>query len=110
MMVQGLCSAVNLWSVPDVPLEDKDEGWFKQREASVLRYKEKRQNRLFAKRIRYQVRKLNAEKRPRVKVFESNPLHYYDYIPSNSIPSSTRECEERYNDIVGKVRSERPRG
>lgn len=39
-----------------------------QREASVLRYKEKRQNRLFSKRIRYQVRKLNAEKRPRVKV------------------------------------------
>lgn len=38
-----------------------------QREASVLRYKEKRQNRLFSKRIRYQVRKLNAEKRPREK-------------------------------------------
>ncbi|KAL6521798.1 hypothetical protein OROGR_018367 [Orobanche gracilis] len=38
-----------------------------QREASVLRYKEKRQNRLFSKKIRYQVRKLNAEKRPRLK-------------------------------------------
>ncbi|KAG9132225.1 hypothetical protein Leryth_017075 [Lithospermum erythrorhizon] len=38
-----------------------------QRQASIRRYKEKRQNRLFAKRIRYQVRKLNAEKRPRVK-------------------------------------------
>ncbi|VFQ91865.1 unnamed protein product [Cuscuta campestris] len=38
-----------------------------QRAASVLRYKEKRQNRLFSKTIRYQVRKLNAEKRPRVK-------------------------------------------
>ncbi|XP_019183452.1 PREDICTED: uncharacterized protein LOC109178283 isoform X2 [Ipomoea nil] len=37
------------------------------RAASVLRYKEKRQNRLFSKTIRYQVRKLNAEKRPRVK-------------------------------------------
>ncbi|KAL6978247.1 hypothetical protein U1Q18_041039 [Sarracenia purpurea var. burkii] len=37
------------------------------REASVLRYKEKRQNRLFSKRIRYQVRKINAEKRPRLK-------------------------------------------
>uniref|UniRef100_A0A7C9FCB8 CCT domain-containing protein n=1 Tax=Opuntia streptacantha TaxID=393608 RepID=A0A7C9FCB8_OPUST len=37
------------------------------REASVLRYKEKRQSRLFAKRIRYEVRKLNAEKRPRIK-------------------------------------------
>ncbi|GFP94093.1 zinc finger protein constans-like 7 [Phtheirospermum japonicum] len=38
-----------------------------QREASVLRYKEKRQNRLFSRKIRYQVRKLNAEKRPRLK-------------------------------------------
>lgn len=38
-----------------------------QRQASVLRYKEKRQNRLFSKRIRYEVRKLNAEKRPRMK-------------------------------------------
>ncbi|KAL6507287.1 hypothetical protein OROGR_023482 [Orobanche gracilis] len=38
-----------------------------QREASVLRYKEKRRNRLFSKKIRYQVRKLNAEKRPRLK-------------------------------------------
>ena len=39
-----------------------------QRQASVLRYKEKRQSRLFSKRIRYEVRKLNAEKRPRMKV------------------------------------------
>lgn len=39
-----------------------------KREASVLRYKEKRQNRLFSKKIRYEVRKLNAEKRPRIKV------------------------------------------
>lgn len=38
------------------------------REASVQRYKEKRRNRLFAKTIRYEVRKLNAEKRPRIKV------------------------------------------
>lgn len=39
-----------------------------RREASVLRYKEKRQSRLFSKKIRYQVRKLNADKRPRFKV------------------------------------------
>ncbi|KAK4392929.1 protein CHLOROPLAST IMPORT APPARATUS 2 [Sesamum angolense] len=38
-----------------------------KREASVLRYKEKRQKRLFSKKIRYQVRKINAEKRPRLK-------------------------------------------
>ncbi|CAB4269247.1 unnamed protein product [Prunus armeniaca] len=38
-----------------------------RREASVLRYREKRQSRLFSKKIRYQVRKLNADKRPRLK-------------------------------------------
>ncbi|KAF2316533.1 hypothetical protein GH714_041874 [Hevea brasiliensis] len=50
------------WTVPDIKSGEK----LGQREASVLRYKEK-QTRLFAKRIRYQVRKLNAEKRPRLK-------------------------------------------
>ncbi|KAM7471135.1 hypothetical protein LguiA_009318 [Lonicera macranthoides] len=37
------------------------------REARVTRYREKRRNRLFSKKIRYEVRKLNAEKRPRMK-------------------------------------------
>ncbi|CAA7027302.1 unnamed protein product [Microthlaspi erraticum] len=37
------------------------------REARVSRYREKRRTRLFSKRIRYEVRKLNAEKRPRMK-------------------------------------------
>lgn len=37
------------------------------REARVLRYKEKRRTRLFSKKIRYEVRRLNAEKRPRMK-------------------------------------------
>ncbi|XP_051147509.1 zinc finger protein CONSTANS-LIKE 16 [Andrographis paniculata] len=38
-----------------------------EREARVLRYREKKRMRLFSKKIRYQVRKLNAEKRPRMK-------------------------------------------
>lgn len=37
------------------------------RGARVLRYREKRKTRLFSKKIRYEVRKLNAEKRPRLK-------------------------------------------
>ncbi|KAK1261932.1 Zinc finger protein CONSTANS-LIKE 1 [Acorus gramineus] len=37
------------------------------REARVLRYKEKKKRRRFEKQIRYQSRKLYAEKRPRVK-------------------------------------------
>uniref|UniRef100_A0A7N0TR26 CCT domain-containing protein n=1 Tax=Kalanchoe fedtschenkoi TaxID=63787 RepID=A0A7N0TR26_KALFE len=50
-------------------LEEEELKWKmgRIREASLLRYKEKRQNRLFSKRIRYEVRKLNAEKRPRIK-------------------------------------------
>ncbi|CAI9767287.1 unnamed protein product [Fraxinus pennsylvanica] len=35
--------------------------------AKVSRYREKRRMRLFSKKIRYEVRKLNAEKRPRMK-------------------------------------------
>lgn len=42
------------------------------REASVLRYKEKRRTRLFSKKIRYQVRKINADRRPRMKVRSKN--------------------------------------
>ncbi|GLT42180.1 hypothetical protein SLA2020_161970 [Shorea laevis] len=38
-----------------------------EREARVSRYREKRRTRLFSKKIRYEVRKLNAEKRPRMK-------------------------------------------
>ena len=38
------------------------------REARVSRYREKRRStRLFSKKIRYEVRKLDAEKRPRLK-------------------------------------------
>ncbi|KAH7431868.1 hypothetical protein KP509_08G070500 [Ceratopteris richardii] len=37
------------------------------RKQSVLRYREKRRTRLFSKKIRYEVRRLNAEKRPRMK-------------------------------------------
>ncbi|KAJ6985054.1 hypothetical protein NC653_023134 [Populus alba x Populus x berolinensis] len=48
----------------EVPVMEEDR---RRREASVLRYKEKRQTRLFSKKIRYQVRKLNADKRPRLK-------------------------------------------
>lgn len=37
------------------------------REASVMRYKEKRSSRLYSKEIRYQIRKVNADRRPRIK-------------------------------------------
>ncbi|KAI4305406.1 hypothetical protein L6164_028774 [Bauhinia variegata] len=48
----------------EVPISEEEKA---RREASVLRYREKRQSRLFSKKIRYQVRKLNADKRPRIK-------------------------------------------
>ncbi|WZZ56721.1 hypothetical protein YC2023_056828 [Brassica napus] len=50
----------------EVPVMDEERNT--RREASVLRYKEKRQSRLFSKKIRYEVRKFNADKRPRFKV------------------------------------------
>lgn len=65
------------WSVPDegsstaattTTTTAEDGGGPEQRAARVLRYKEKRQSRVVSKRIRYEVRKLNAEKRPRIKV------------------------------------------
>lgn len=65
-----------MWTVPENTVGNKrvkeeheleEELKIRHREASVLRYKEKRQNRLFSKRIRYEVRKINAEKRPRMK-------------------------------------------
>uniref|UniRef100_A0A0E0QDQ0 CCT domain-containing protein n=1 Tax=Oryza rufipogon TaxID=4529 RepID=A0A0E0QDQ0_ORYRU len=44
------------------------------RAEKVRRYKEKRQGRLFAKRIRYEVRRLNAVKRPRLKLEQMLPV------------------------------------
>lgn len=76
MLLDAWGNSGNLFSVPELTGnvssfkvdELGKEGWSKEhREASVLRYKQKRQNRLFSKRIRYEVRKLNAEKRPRMK-------------------------------------------
>lgn len=52
----------------EVPVMEEEQGTtLSRRQASVMRYKEKRQSRLFSKKIRYQVRKLNADKRPRIK-------------------------------------------
>nr|CAB3479808.1 unnamed protein product [Digitaria exilis] len=48
------------WSAPEASPTGRAE--------KVRRYKEKRRNRLFAKRIRYEVRRVNAVKRPRFKV------------------------------------------
>ncbi|OUZ99167.1 CCT domain [Macleaya cordata] len=57
-------SMANNTFMGEVPVMEEEKT---RREAKVLRYKEKRQSRLFSKKIRYQVRKLNAEKRPRLK-------------------------------------------
>ncbi|OAY58920.1 zinc finger protein CONSTANS-LIKE 7 [Manihot esculenta] len=58
------CFPNNAYYMGEVPVMEEERT---RREASVLRYKEKRQTRLFSKKIRYQVRKLNADKRPRLK-------------------------------------------
>ncbi|KAL8266414.1 hypothetical protein R6Q59_003758 [Mikania micrantha] len=79
---QDNCGNGGPWIVPDMTRAENNgvsrgddalptgdsSAMMHNREASVQRYKEKRRNRLFAKTIRYEVRKLNAEKRPRIKV------------------------------------------
>ncbi|RLN03848.1 uncharacterized protein C2845_PM13G01610 [Panicum miliaceum] len=55
-------AAACAWSAPEMPPAGPE------RAEKVRRYKEKRRNRLFAKRIRYEVRRVNAVKRPRFKV------------------------------------------
>ncbi|XP_047969340.1 zinc finger protein CONSTANS-LIKE 16 [Salvia hispanica] len=54
------------------------------REARVSRYREKRRTRLFSKKIRYEVRKLNAEKRPRMK---GRFVKRTSFLQANSIPN-----------------------
>ncbi|CAM6040786.1 unnamed protein product, partial [Sphagnum compactum] len=53
--------------VPNVRAGDHPGDAAAGKQARVLRYKEKRRTRLFSKTIRYEVRKLNAERRPRMK-------------------------------------------
>ncbi|XP_059430996.1 zinc finger protein CONSTANS-LIKE 7 isoform X2 [Corylus avellana] len=62
--VYSLSMPSNGYYMGEVPVMEEERT---RREARVLRYKEKRQTRLFSKKIRYQVRKLNADKRPRLK-------------------------------------------
>jgi hypothetical protein len=57
--------------VPNVRAGDHPGEAAAGKQARVLRYKEKRRTRLFSKTIRYEVRKLNAERRPRMKVSSS---------------------------------------
>ncbi|KAM7519059.1 hypothetical protein LguiB_018021 [Lonicera macranthoides] len=61
----SLSSTANNAYMGEVPVMEEEKI---RREVRVLRYKEKRQSRLFSKKIIYQVRKLNADKRPRLKV------------------------------------------
>ncbi|XP_078166809.1 CCT motif family protein [Carex rostrata] len=60
-------AAAMAWTVPEQGGDKAEKEEPETREMRVRRYKEKRHNRLFAKKIRYEVRKLNAEKRPRLK-------------------------------------------
>ncbi|CAA7048251.1 unnamed protein product [Microthlaspi erraticum] len=48
-------------------IEEKNISSRSEREARVWRYRDKKKNRLFEKKIRYEVRKVNADKRPRMK-------------------------------------------
>ncbi|XP_072981874.1 protein CHLOROPLAST IMPORT APPARATUS 2-like isoform X1 [Typha latifolia] len=60
-------SANALAKLADIDLTPENGAVGGVREACVMRYKEKRRTRLFSKKIRYQVRKVNADQRPRMK-------------------------------------------
>ncbi|KAM3300993.1 protein CHLOROPLAST IMPORT APPARATUS 2 isoform X1 [Capsicum chacoense] len=64
------------------------------REASVLRYKEKRRTRLFSKKIRYQVRKVNADRRPRMKVLLLRRYHQLIYVDNGRFVKSPNSPED----------------
>jgi hypothetical protein len=66
-VVPDLCLA-SCDGSPDLLSGVGDTGMLPEnREARVNRYREKRRSRLFSKKVRYEVRKLNAERRPRIK-------------------------------------------
>jgi hypothetical protein len=88
--------------VPNVRAGDHPGEAAAGKQARVLRYKEKRRTRLFSKTIRYEVRKLNAERRPRIKVSSStfcshltasssSPRSKKTLKPSSSSSSSSSE-------------------
>ncbi|XP_010500455.1 PREDICTED: zinc finger protein CONSTANS-LIKE 8-like isoform X1 [Camelina sativa] len=58
---------VPLTSIVMQGIEEKRVTSRSEREARVWRYRDKKKNRLFEKKIRYEVRKVNADKRPRMK-------------------------------------------
>ncbi|KAG4143922.1 hypothetical protein ERO13_D05G002600v2 [Gossypium hirsutum] len=63
--VYARLAQVELLSEGEAEAEAEAEGG--GRKASVLRYKQKRHTRLLSTKIRYQVRKVNADRRPRIK-------------------------------------------
>ncbi|XP_052116718.1 protein CHLOROPLAST IMPORT APPARATUS 2 isoform X1 [Arachis duranensis] len=83
------------------------------REASVLRYKEKRRTRLFSKKIRYQVRKVNADRRPRMQLRylmtclddakpEQQQLPEHNEIEDGLVSASSKESSLTTNSQLGK--------
>ncbi|KAK4414855.1 protein CHLOROPLAST IMPORT APPARATUS 2 [Sesamum alatum] len=77
------------------------------REASVLRYKEKRRTRLFSKKIRYQVRKVNADRRPRMKEYT---LSLKCFKKSNTISSRVSYMHTSYDrHSIGTLADASPR-
>lgn len=64
---QGGCGKIERYHCEETGMMGNPNRLDGGREARVSRYKEKRRTRLFSKKIRYEVRKLNAEKRPRMK-------------------------------------------
>ncbi|WOK99900.1 protein CHLOROPLAST IMPORT APPARATUS 2-like isoform X2 [Canna indica] len=63
----NLSAADDLSRLVDIDLSPESAIANDVREASVVRYKEKRRTRFLSEKIRYQIRKVNADQRPRMK-------------------------------------------
>ncbi|KAL6005053.1 hypothetical protein ACLOJK_005614 [Asimina triloba] len=65
--VMGVPAAISTLRESSTAVNTKKESGMTEREARILRYREKKQNRKFEKQIRYASRKAYAEKRRRIK-------------------------------------------
>lgn len=71
-----------------------DDGFVRSRAACLERYREKRARRAYTKKIRYQLRKINADKRPRVKgrFVKKEDLEEYYAAAAKAAPGGLGLC------------------
>ncbi|GJU23942.1 UBN2 domain-containing protein [Tanacetum coccineum] len=108
------------WDDFSVNKEDQDSGVCDQdkgevpvmndaritRAASVLRYKRKRKNRLSSGKIRYEVRKINADKRARFKAAEAYKVRVAEQITAQMEDITQSDVGQMWNTFARIIRDE----